>query len=67
MDYGMTQNNLGTAYGTLGEVEDKVANCKKAIAAYEEALKVYTLEDFPDQHLLVASNLSQVQASRTDQ
>jgi len=40
--YAKTQNNLGTAYGTLAEVQDKVENCNKAIQAFQEALKVYT-------------------------
>ena len=31
MQYGMTQNNLGNAYRKLAEVEDKVANCRKAL------------------------------------
>jgi len=53
----MTQNNLGTAYRTLGEVEAKAENCKKAIKAYEEALKVFTKEEFPEIYLLVKSNL----------
>jgi len=56
-DYGMTQNNLGTAYSTLGEVEEKAENCKKAIKAYEEALKVYTLEDFPMDYGMTQNNL----------
>jgi len=43
----LTQNNLGAAYGTLAGVEEKAENCKRAIAAYEEALKVYTPERFP--------------------
>ncbi|MGC1120269.1 MAG: tetratricopeptide repeat protein [Candidatus Methanofastidiosia archaeon] len=42
MDYATTQNNLGNAYETLGEVEDKSQNCKKAIAAYKEALRIFT-------------------------
>ncbi|TAK60152.1 MAG: hypothetical protein EPO24_06985, partial [Bacteroidetes bacterium] len=45
MQYGTTQNNLGTAYRTLAEVEEKSANCKHAIRAYESALKVSTLEE----------------------
>jgi tetratricopeptide (TPR) repeat protein len=57
MQYGMTQNNLGTAYRTLGEVEEKAENCKKAIKAYEEALKVYTLEDFPMDYGMTQNNL----------
>jgi len=55
--YAMTQNNLGNAYRTLGEVENKSANCKLAIAAYREALKVYTLDRFPMQYAGTQNNL----------
>ena len=47
MDYAMTQSNLGNAYRTLAEVEDKAENCQKAIKACEEALKVSTLDSSP--------------------
>ena len=57
MDYGMTQNNLGTAYGTLAQVEDKAANCRKAIAAFEAALAIYTPEEFPELYRRVSKNL----------
>jgi tetratricopeptide (TPR) repeat protein len=57
LDYGMTQNNLGTAYQTLAEVEDKSENCKRAIKAYEAALKVKTLEDFPMDYAMTQNNL----------
>ena len=57
MDYAMTQNNLGTAYGTLAEVEDPASNCQKAIAAYEEALRVRTYEDSPMQYGATQNNL----------
>ena len=57
MDYGMTQNNLGAAYGTLAEVEEKGENCGRAIGAYEEALRVYTLEDFPMDYGMTQNNL----------
>ena len=43
----MTQHNLGRAYTTLAEVEEKGENCERAIEAYEEALTVFTLEDIP--------------------
>ncbi|MFC2032397.1 tetratricopeptide repeat protein [Chloroflexota bacterium] len=57
MDYAMTQNNLGTDYRTLAEVETKADNCKLAIQAYEESLKVYTLERFPMQYGTTQNNL----------
>ena len=58
MDYGMTQNNLGTAYSTLAEVEEQAENCNKAIAAYEEALKAYAEQDLPELYQLVKRNLT---------
>ena len=56
----MTQYNLGTAYGTLAEVEAKAQNCKKAITALKEALKVYTKEEFPEIHRKVEHNLERL-------
>ena len=53
----MTQNNLGTAYGTLAEVENEVENCKKSIDAYEEALKVRTPDRFPMDYAMTQNNL----------
>ena len=53
----MTQNNLGNAYRTLAEVEAKAANCRKAIAACEAALTVYTRERFPMQYGTTQNNL----------
>ena len=38
-------------------MEDKADNCKKAIDAYTEALKVYTLERFPMQYAMTQNNL----------
>jgi len=56
-DYGMTQNNLGIAYGTLAEVEGKAENCRRAIAAFQEALKVRTVDRFPTQYGMTQNNL----------
>jgi len=50
-------SNLGNAYSTLAEVEEKAENCRRAIGAYEEALKVYTEHDFPQVYRLVDRNL----------
>ena len=47
IDYAMTKNNLGNAYGTLAEVKDKEGNCSKAITAFKESLKVFTEIDYP--------------------
>jgi len=53
----MTQNNLGNAYSTLAEVEHKADNCKRAIEAYKQALKVFTKEEFPEAYRMVERNL----------
>ena len=53
----MTQNNLGTAYSTLAEVEGKADNCRLAIAAYEQALTVYTHDRLPMQYAGTQNNL----------
>jgi t-SNARE complex subunit (syntaxin) len=55
--YAMTQNNLGNAYGTLAEVEDKSQNCKKAIATYKEALRVLTEKEYPGPYHVVETNV----------
>jgi hypothetical protein len=57
MDYGMTQNNLGNAYWTLAEEEAKADNCKRARAAFQEALKVYSKEELPLDYQMVQDNL----------
>ena len=62
MHYAMTQNNLGSAYRRLAEVEAKAENCKKGIKAYEEALKVFTKEEFPEVYPVVERNLRTTRA-----
>lgn len=57
MQYGMTQNYLGNAYGTLSDVEDKRKNCRLAIGAYEEALKVWTIKRFQIYYAGAKNNL----------
>ena len=57
MQFAATQNNLGTAYGTLAEVEDKAGNCKLAIQASRAALEVYTQDRFPMQFAASQNNL----------
>ncbi|MEW6232612.1 MAG: helicase-related protein [Chloroflexota bacterium] len=56
MDYAKTRRNLGNACGTLAEVEPDAANCKRAIEAYEEALKVYALEHLPIDYARIQNN-----------
>lgn len=57
MDYAVTQNNLGNAYRTLAEVEDKAENCKISIVTFEEALKVYTKDELPEPYRVAMENL----------
>jgi len=57
IDYAAAQNNLGNAYRTLGEVEQKALNCKMAIKAFQEALKVYTIDAFPLHYTMTQNNL----------
>ncbi|MCF2144096.1 MAG: DUF4062 domain-containing protein, partial [Candidatus Heimdallarchaeota archaeon] len=45
------------AYGTLAEVENPRANCQKAIEAYEEALKVFGPETYPQAYARTQLNL----------
>ncbi|MGE5444991.1 MAG: ParA family protein [Ignavibacteriales bacterium] len=40
------KGGVGKTTSALAEVEDRAENCKKAIKAYEEALKVLTLKRF---------------------
>ncbi|MEE9443044.1 MAG: tetratricopeptide repeat protein [candidate division Zixibacteria bacterium] len=51
------QNNLGKAYWTLADVEDKPGNCTLAIKACKEALKIRTLDDFPMDYAMTQNNL----------
>jgi CHAT domain-containing protein len=52
----MTQNNLGIAYRQL-PVGDRAANLQKAIACFEQALRVYTPEDAPFDYAGTQNNL----------
>ncbi len=48
---------MGNAYRTLAEVEEKAENCRRAIAAYEAALTVYTPDRFPMDYAMTQNNL----------
>lgn len=52
-----TQFNLGNTCMEIAEYKNIVNNCKKAIKAYQEALKVRTLEQFPMQYGMTQNNL----------
>ncbi|MEA1995822.1 MAG: tetratricopeptide repeat protein [Campylobacterota bacterium] len=55
--YAHIKNNEGISYFNLGIVREKEENLTKAIRAYEEALKIYTVEKYPLYHRGVLSNL----------
>ncbi|MCO5381885.1 MAG: tetratricopeptide repeat protein [Methanosarcina barkeri] len=61
LQYALIQNNIGNVYGMLAEVEDKVEdkehNCKKAVKAYQNALKILTEDRYPVHNKNVADNL----------
>jgi len=66
MGYAMTQNNLGNAYCTFANVEDKAGNCNKAIQAFNETLKVRTLEHFPMDYAMTQNNLGNAYRTLAD-
>jgi tetratricopeptide (TPR) repeat protein len=47
LDWAMTQNNLGTAFSTLGERESGTAPLEQAVAAYRAALEERTRNRLP--------------------
>ncbi len=57
-DHATTQNNLGNALSNLAAVRDREQNLTKAIDAYAQALKVYTLVAFPIIHAQISYNLA---------
>jgi tetratricopeptide (TPR) repeat protein len=54
--WAKTQNNLGIAYSEL-PTGDRAENMKKAIAAHEAALGVFTQKDFPTDWATAQNNL----------
>ncbi|MBW4675630.1 MAG: CHAT domain-containing protein [Desmonostoc geniculatum HA4340-LM1] len=63
VDWAMTQNNLGIAYGDriLGE---RAENIESAIAAYSAALEVYTRSAFPVDWAMTQNNLGNAYGDR---
>ena len=66
MYYAITQNNLGNAYVTLAEVEDKLENCSKAITAFNESLRVRTIDRFPMDYAMTQNNLGTAYGTLAD-
>jgi hypothetical protein len=46
-NWAATQNNLGSALGSLGERQSDTARLTQAVEAFQEALKKYTRERAP--------------------
>lgn len=60
----MTQNNLGTALGNhaaRSEGAEAVRLLGEAEAAYRAALVIWTVNEFPPYHDLVANNLAETE------
>jgi tetratricopeptide (TPR) repeat protein len=57
LQWAMTQNNLGTALGTLGERESGTARLEAAVAAYQAALKEFTRARVPLDWAMTQMNL----------
>ncbi|MDJ1185256.1 tetratricopeptide repeat protein [Roseofilum casamattae] len=55
--WAQTQNNLGAAYWDLGKVANTAENLEKAIAAYQEALRFYTPQEYPQYYAGTQNNL----------
>jgi len=46
-EYATIQTNLGVAYLSLAEINDKTENVTESIKCFNEALKVFTIDKFP--------------------
>ena len=56
----ITQNNLGTAYKYLAQNQLKQANIMNASRAFEKALAIFTIEEFPLIHQQIVSALEEL-------
>ena len=57
LDRAMTQNNLGTALGALGERESGTERLEQAVTAFTEVLKEHTRERVPLDWATTQNNL----------
>jgi len=55
--FATTQNNLGNTYKALAQVKNKGGNLVKAVGAFHDALKVYTLNKYPFEHATTQYNI----------
>jgi len=61
-----TQKKSGDIYWELSQYQGKAENCKKAITAFKEALKVRTLERFPMDYAMTQNNLGTAYVTLAD-
>ncbi len=66
IQYITAQNNIGNAYRTLAEVEDKALNFKRAIEEYHHALKIATVNQFPIQYVMTQNNIGNAYRTLAD-
>ena len=58
--YAMIKNDLGNAYMELSKIEKRKTNLNKAIEQYEEALGIFELPKWPQQHASTHDQLGEV-------
>ncbi|MHA1222672.1 MAG: hypothetical protein ACTSP3_05340, partial [Candidatus Heimdallarchaeaceae archaeon] len=58
LEYAKVQNDLGSFYLYLSELEAIAKNCRLAIKAYKEALNIYSLNLFRYEYSIVNYNLA---------
>ncbi len=56
----MTMHHLGIAYADLSAHEDPAGNLQRAIEAFQEALRLYTLQTSPLGYARIMNNLGLV-------
>ena len=56
-ELGLIQKNLGTIFIRLAHYGNKLNHCKQAIKAFQEALKIYTLEQQLKEHIAIMNDL----------
>ncbi len=57
IEYAYIQRRKGDSYIKIAEKNNKEENLKKAIKAYEEALKIYSVEKYPDYYRSISKKL----------
>ena len=59
----LKQMGLGNAYCTFAEVRETEENLTRAIRAYKEALKIYTVKKYPVNYAMTQNNLCEAYCS----